>query len=64
MVEQPLELSGTKDLSHDDDIDFEIDRENYNKLCEVGMKEFKYPYFFRPNIQIQVLCADMFRSED
>ena len=31
----------------DDDIDFEMDRENYNKLCEVGMKEFKYPYFFQ-----------------
>lgn len=45
----------------DDDIDFEMDRENYNKLCEVGMKEFKYPYFFRPNIQIQVLCADTFQ---
>ena len=29
----------------DDDIDFEMDRENYNKLCEV-------------------LCADMFRSEE
>ena len=31
----------------DDDIDLELDRENYNKLCEIGPKEFTYPYFFQ-----------------
>ena len=31
----------------DDDIDLDIDRENYKKLCEIGPSEFKYPYFFQ-----------------
>ena len=29
----------------DDDIDLAISRDDYEKLCEVGPKEFKYPYF-------------------
>lgn len=31
----------------DDDIDIMIGREDYKKLCEVGPKEFKHPYFFQ-----------------
>lgn len=30
----------------DDDMDFAMDRENYNKLCNHA-SEFKYPYFFQ-----------------
>lgn len=30
----------------DDDMDFAMDRENYNKLCSHA-SEFKYPYFFQ-----------------
>ncbi len=33
----------------DDDIDLRMFREDYNKLCEVADKEFKYPYFFQTN---------------
>lgn len=31
----------------DDDIDLCMDRENYNKLCEIGPSVFQYPYFFQ-----------------
>lgn len=31
----------------DDDIDIGMDRENYNRLCAIAGKEFKYPYFFQ-----------------
>lgn len=31
----------------DDDIDVMMFREDYNKLCEIGTKEFHYPYFFQ-----------------
>lgn len=31
----------------DDDMDFEMMRDDYNKLLEIGPKEFKDPYFFQ-----------------
>lgn len=31
----------------DDDMDFAMKRDDYEKLCEVAPKEFKYPYFFQ-----------------
>lgn len=31
----------------DDDIDLLLSRENFNKLCKVAKKEFKYPYFLQ-----------------
>ena len=31
----------------DDDLDVEMFREDYNRLCEVGPKEFKKPYVFQ-----------------
>lgn len=31
----------------DDDIDLEMTRDNYNKLCEIAPMEFKEPYFFQ-----------------
>ena len=31
----------------DDDIDIDMSREDYDRLCEVAEKEFKYPYFFQ-----------------
>ena len=31
----------------DDDIDLIVSRENFEKLCKVAKKEFKYPYFFQ-----------------
>lgn len=31
----------------DDDMDFVMFRDDYDKLCEVGEKEFNYPYFFQ-----------------
>lgn len=31
----------------DDDIDMQLDRDNYNKLCMVAPYEFKAPYFFQ-----------------
>ena len=31
----------------DDDLDFVMMREDYNRLLEIGPSEFKYPYFFQ-----------------
>lgn len=31
----------------DDDIDLIVSRKNFEKLCKVAKKEFKYPYFFQ-----------------
>lgn len=31
----------------DDDVDIAMFRSEYNKLCEIAPKEFKYPYFFQ-----------------
>ena len=31
----------------DDDMDFAMMRDDYNKLVEIGPKEFEYPYFFQ-----------------
>lgn len=31
----------------DDDMDFVMFRDDYDKLCEVGEKEFSHPYFFQ-----------------
>ena len=31
----------------DDDIDLMMMRDQYDKLCDVAEKEFKYPYFFQ-----------------
>ena len=31
----------------DDDIDLVVSRSDYEKLCEVAPREFKYPYFFQ-----------------
>lgn len=31
----------------DDDMDFVMFRDDYDKLCEVGEKEFGHPYFFQ-----------------
>ena len=30
----------------DDDMDFVMFRDDYDKLCDIGEKEFEYPYFF------------------
>jgi len=31
----------------DDDIDFIMDRKNYEKLCEIAPRAFQFPYFFQ-----------------
>ncbi len=51
----------------DDDMDFVMFRDDYDKLCEVGEKEFGHPYFFqsertdpgtiRGHIQIRNSCT-------
>lgn len=45
----------------DDDMDVMMFREDYNKLCDIGPKEFQHPYFFQ-NKQTDPYCG-MFMSK-
>ena len=45
----------------DDDIDVGMDRENYNRLCAIAGKEFKYPYFFQTPLTDRAYFVPMAR---
>lgn len=34
----------------DDDVDFIMNRDDYNKLCQIGPQEFQHPYFFQTEV--------------
>jgi len=42
----------------DDDIDVMMTRENYKRLCEIGPREFKHPYFLQ-NKYTDPCCCDL-----
>lgn len=45
----------------DDDMDFAMFREDYDKLCAIAPRYFQTPYFFRMYIQIKIYtwsCTD------
>ena len=47
MQELCWEQCATKDSFLDDDMDFAMFREDYDKLCEIAPRYFTEPYFFQ-----------------
>ena len=62
MQELCWEQSGIKGfIPWDDDMDFAMFREDYDKLCAIAPRYFQTPYFFRMYIQIKNIYMVMHR---